>query len=116
MHNTALKINELCQNLKAKVSEKHYLLIQSLTKKSRENEFVKKQGHLYYKFNELQTTSRKRKNQQVTIKYVEPNIINLTDIALTDHQKSLLNLGPSFAPIQKRIPFIEIITAKESVD
>ena len=85
-------------------------------RKSRENEFVKKEEHLYYKFNELQTISRKRKKQQVTTKYVKLSIIKLTDIALTDHQKSLLNLGPRFVPIQKRIPFIEIITAKESVD
>ena len=56
MHNAALKVNKLCQTLKAKVSEKHYLLIQSVTEKSRENEFVKKKQHLIYKFNELQTT------------------------------------------------------------
>ena len=46
MHNAALKINELCQTLKAKVSEKHYLLIQYVTEKSRENEFIKKAEHL----------------------------------------------------------------------
>ena len=56
MHNAALKVNELCQTLKAKVSEKHYLLIQSVTEKSRENEFVKKKEHLIYKFNDRQTT------------------------------------------------------------
>ena len=43
------------------------------------------------------------------------SIINLTDIALTDHQISLLNLGPKFVPTEKRIPFTEIITATESV-
>ena len=37
MHNAALKVNELCQTLKAKVSEEHYLFIQSVTEKSREN-------------------------------------------------------------------------------
>ena len=46
LHNAALKINELCQTLKAKVSEKHYLLIQYVTEKSRENEFIKKTEHL----------------------------------------------------------------------
>ena len=56
MDNAALKINELCQTLKAKASEEHYLLIQSATEKSRENEFVKKKEHLICKFNEIQTT------------------------------------------------------------
>ena len=42
MHNAALKVNELCQTLKAKVSEEHYLPIQSVREKSRENKFVKK--------------------------------------------------------------------------
>ena len=115
MDNAALKINELCQTLKAKASEEHYLLIQSATEKSRENEFVKKKEHLICKFNEIQTTLSKRNNQQITTKYVKPSIINLSDVALTDHQTSLLNLGPKFVPAEMRIPFMEIITATESV-
>ena len=115
MHKAAPKVNKLCQTLKAKVSEEHYLLIQSVTEKSREYEFVKKKEHLICKFNELQTTPSKRNNQQITTTYVKPSIINLTDIALTDHQTSLLNLGPEFVPTEKKIPFIEIITATESV-
>ena len=62
MFNAALKVNELCQNLKAKVSEEHYLLIQFATEKSRENEIVKKKEHLIYKLNKLQSTSSKRNN------------------------------------------------------
>ena len=115
MHNAALEVNKLCQTLKAKLSEEHYLPIQSFTEKSRENEFVKRKEHLIRKFNELQTTSSKRNNQQITTTYVKPSIINLTDVALTDHQTSLLNLGPKFVPAEKRIPFMEIITATESV-
>ena len=115
MHKAALKVNELCQTPKVKVSEKHYLLIQSVTEKLREYEFVKKKEHLICKFNELQTTPSKRNNQQITTTYVKPSIINLTDIALTDHQTSLLNLGPKFVPTEKKIPFMEIITATESV-
>ena len=98
-------VNEVCQTLKAKVSEEHYLLIQPVTKKPRENEFVKKKEHVICKFNELQRTSSKRNNQQITTTYVKPSIINLTDIAFTDHQTSLLNLGPKFVPTEKRIPW-----------
>ena len=97
------------------MSEEHYLLIQSVTDKSRENDFVKKNDHLICKFNEIQRASSKRNNQQITTTYVKPSIINLTDIALTDYQTSLLNLGPKFVPTKKRIPFMEIITATESV-
>ena len=46
---------------------------------------------------------------------VKPSIINLTDIALTDHQTTLSNLRPNFVPAQKRMSFVEIITATESV-
>ena len=73
LHNAVLKVNELCQTLKAKVSEEHYLLIQSATEKSRENEFVKKKEHLTCKFNELQTTSSKRNNQQIKTIYIKPS-------------------------------------------
>ena len=37
------------------------------------------------------------------------------DIALTDHQTCLLNLGPKFVPTEKTIAFMEIITATESL-
>ena len=114
MHIAALKVNELCQTLKAKVSEKHYLLIQSVREKSRENEFVNKKEHLICKFNELQTTPSKRNNQKGTTTYVKPSIINLTGIEITDHQTFLINLGQKFVPAEKRIPFMEIITAAES--
>ena len=115
MHNAALKVNELCQTLKAKVSEEHYLLFQSVTEKSRDNNLVTTKEHLICKFSVLQTTSSKRNNQQITTTYVKPSIINLTDIGLTNHQTSLLNLGPKFAPIEKKVPFMEIIKATESV-
>ena len=103
MHNAALKVNEPCQTLKANVSEKHYLLIQSTTEKSRENEFVKKKEHLICKFSELQATPIKRNYQQITTIYVKPSIINFTDVALTDHQTSLLNLGPKFVPATESV-------------
>ena len=70
---------------------------------------------LICKFNELQTTSSKRNYQQITTTYVKPSIMNLTNVALTDHQTSLLNLEPKFVPAEKRIPFMEIITATEVV-
>ena len=77
MHNAAFKVNELCQILNAKMSEEHYLLIQPITEKPRENEFVKKKEHLICKSNELQTTSSKRNKQQITTIYVQPSIINV---------------------------------------
>ena len=55
----------------------------------------------------------KRSNQRITTTYVKPNIINLRDIALTVNQ--IFNLGPKFVPTEKRITFMEIITATESV-
>ena len=48
-------------------------------------------------------------------RYVKPSIIHLKDIALTDDQTFFLNLGPKFVPTEKWIPFMEVITATESV-
>ena len=96
------------------MSEEHYLLIQFVTEKSRKYELCKKKGHFIYNFNELQITPSKRNNQQITTTYVKPSIINLTDIALIDHQTSLLNLGQKFVPTEKKIPFMEIITTTKS--
>ena len=63
--------------------------------------FIKKKEDLIYKFNQLQTKPSKTKNQQITTKYVKLSIINLTDIALTFHQTSLLNLAQKFVPTQR---------------
>ena len=65
--------------------------VMAVTEKSRKNEFFKKKQYLTCKFNELQTTSSKRNNQQITTTYVKPSIINLMEVALTDRQTSLLN-------------------------
>ena len=77
MHNAALKVNELCQTLKAKVSEEHYLLFQSVTEKSRDKNLVTTKEHLICKFSVLQTTSIKRNNQQITTTDVKRSIISL---------------------------------------
>ena len=84
-NNAKERMHRQHSRLKAKVSEEHYLLIQYVPEKSRENEFVKKKEHLICKFNEFQTRSSKRNNQQITTTYVKPSIIDLTDVALTDH-------------------------------
>ena len=72
-------------------------------RKVKRNEFVKKKEHLICKFSELQATPIKRNNQQITTIYVKPSIINFTDVALTDHQTSLLNLGPKFVPATESV-------------
>ena len=77
MHNAALKVNELCQTLKVKVSEEHYLLFQSVTEKSRDKNLVTTKEHLICKFSVLQTTSIKRNNQQITTTDVKRSIISL---------------------------------------
>ena len=89
--------------------------VASCYRKLRENELVQKKERLICNFNELQKTTSERKNKQITITCVKTSIINLMDIALTGHQTCLLNLGPKFVPIEKKIPFMEIITATESV-
>ena len=63
----------------------------------------------------MQTGSSKGNNQQIRIKFVKRSIINLTDIASTEHQTSLLKLAPNFVPTQRWILFTKIITATESV-
>ena len=84
VHNAALKVNELCQTLRAKVSEEHYLIIQYVTGKSRKNEFVKKREHLICKFNELQTTSSKRTNK------LQPHMLKQALLTLpTLHQQTI---------------------------
>ena len=87
----------------------------AVTEQSRENELVQKKEHLTCNFNELRKTTSERKTKQITATCVKTSIINLMDIALTGHQTCLSNLGPKFIPTEKRITFMEIITATESV-
>ena len=47
MYNAALKINQLCQTLKAKVSEEHYLLINLLQKSQEKMSSSSRKNILY---------------------------------------------------------------------
>ena len=59
-------------NLKAKAPEEYYLLIQAVTEKSRENEFVKKKEHLIYNYRQHQAKTSK----------LQSNILNQASLAL----------------------------------
>ena len=64
MHNAALKVNELCQTLKANVSEEHDLFIQSATERSRRISSSKRKNILYvnsmnFRQHELKETTSK---------------------------------------------------------
>ena len=85
-----------------------------MLQKNQEKSNLQKRGCLIYKFNKLQTASSKGNNQQITTKYVKPSIVSFANTALTYHHTSL-NLAPNFDPMQRKIPFMEIITATESV-
>ena len=45
---------------------------------------------------------------------MKPAVLNVTGKIIDKNITSLLNSGPNFAPIPKSIPYLEIITAKES--
>ena len=102
MHEAKVKVKQICENLKRRINDEHFALIDRTTEKSKEKEFTKKKNHLINKFEKLKNSSRK-KGKQKTISYIKQVVINLTDTELTEEQKSLLNLGLNFVPAAKRI-------------
>ena len=49
----------------------------------------------------------------VKTNHVKNAVLDLTQLQLPDHQKSLLELGPNFVPTVTRIPFIDIVSTSE---
>ena len=77
--------------------------------------------HLVFNKNTAVSSFNKKKERLVNSmnfrqhQVLEATRSNLTDIVFTDHHTSLLNLGPKFVPTEKKIPFMEIITATKSL-
>ena len=49
----------------------------------------------------------------VKTNHVKNAVLDLTQLQLPDHQRSLLELGPNFVPTVTRIPFIDIVSTSE---
>ena len=113
MHEATVKVKQICDNLKRRVKDEHFALIDRTTEKSKEKEFTKKKNHLINKFETLKNNTGKKSTEKTT-SYIKQAVINLTDTELTEEQKSLLNLGPNFVPATKRKPFMDIISATET--
>ena len=52
--------------------------------------------------------------QKISTKYVKSPVLNLVPGEIPKTHKEVLNLGPKFVPLIKRIPYIDIITTTES--
>ena len=113
MHEATVKVKEICENLKRRINDEHFAIIDRTTEKSKEKEFTKTKNHRINKFEKLKKSSGK-KGKQKTTSYIKQAVINLTDTELTEEEKSLLNLGPNFVPGTKIIPFMVIILVTET--
>ena len=60
MHLATVKVKQICENLKKRINDKYFALIDRRTEKSREKEFIKKKNHLINKFEKLKNSSEKR--------------------------------------------------------
>ena len=106
MHEATVKVKQICENLKRRINNEHFALINRTAEKSKEKEFTKKKNHLINKFEKLKNSTGK-KGKQKTTSNIKRAIINLTNAKLTDEQMSLLNLEPNFVPATKTIPATE---------
>ena len=50
MHEATVKVKQICKNLKRRIDNEHFALIDRTTVKSKEKEFTKKKNHLINKF------------------------------------------------------------------
>ena len=71
MHNAVLKVNKLCQTLKAKVSQEYYLLIQSVTENQDKTSSSRRKNILYVNSMNL----RQHQIKETTSK-LQPHMLN----------------------------------------
>ena len=112
LNNVPFYLKNESENLKWRINDGHFALIDSNTEKLKETKFTKKKNNPINKFEKLKNSSEKKDKQKAT-SYIKQVVINLTDTELTEEQRSLLNLRSSFVPATKKIPFLDIISATE---
>ena len=108
---TRQKIHTLENELEAILTEEDMQKIRTVTEKVREKTFVHIRDKLQSKFNGLSEGRHQCKTQPQFL--VKPAVINLTNSELSQHQESLLNLGPKFVPAPAKVPVMDIITTTE---
>ena len=108
---TGKKIHTLRNELKTILTEEDMCKIDTVTEKVRESTFLHIRNKLQSKFNGLTEGRNQRESQAPNL--VKTAVINLTTTELSQHQESLLNLGPKFVPAPNKVPVMDIITTTE---
>ena len=83
MHEVTVNVKQICENLKRRVRDEHFALINCTTEKSKEKEFTKRKNHLINKFEIVKNSTGKKSKKKTTL-YIKPALINLTDTKLTE--------------------------------
>ena len=78
MHEATVKVKQICENLKRRINNEHFALIDCTIEKSKKKEFAKKKNHLINKFEKLKNSAEK-KCKQKTASYIKQAVINLID-------------------------------------
>ena len=64
MHEATVKVKQICENLKRRINDEHFALIDRTAEKSKEKEFTKKKNHLINKFEKLKNSTEKKVNRR----------------------------------------------------
>ena len=60
MHEATVKVKQICENLKTRINNEHFALIDCTAENSKEKEFTKKKNHLINKFEKLKNSTGKK--------------------------------------------------------
>ena len=60
MHKATVKVKQICENLKTRISDEYFALIDRTTEKCKEKEFTKTKNHLINKFKKLKNSTEKK--------------------------------------------------------
>ena len=112
LRNYNIEVNDLSKKLRSVLNDDHYEIIERITDKSKEKEYVKKRSHLIEKY---QSLTKGKNIQEITgnKSLLKSAVLNLTKQEIPRHQLELLNLGPKFVPSNKKPPFMDIVNATE---
>ena len=62
MHEATVKVNQICENLRRRINDEHFALIDDTIEKSKEKKFTKKKKNVINKFEKLKNSTEKRVN------------------------------------------------------
>ena len=111
------RLNEMCDSISTKLQktmeEEDFRKVETLCKKASDKTHARTRSMHVRKLETLVTKKNTKSDISLRPQGLEKWVVTKTDVELTQDQESVLRLGLNFAPVPKKLPIIDTVSAVE---